>query len=214
MTKVFYTDPYNIDMDVIRKCADIIKAGGIVAFPTETVYGLGASAFDSAACEKIYTAKGRPEKKALSCLVSSIDDASQIAELNDTAIKLLHSFSPGPLTLVLPKKKCVSDIVTAGGITVAIRIPDNKIALELINSCGVPLAAPSANISGMPSPKNAKDVLSQLDGKIDALIDGGVCSIGTESTIVMIKNSKGTILRQGALSRSKIAEYVELTDNG
>lgn len=213
MTLLYKTDPESVDINVINECAEIIKNGGIVAFPTETVYGLGASAFDIKACEKIYTAKGRPEKKPLSCLVATIGQASQIADISDAAKALLEAFAPGPITIVLPKKKCVPDIVTAGGNTVAVRIPDNKTALALIDKCGVPLATPSANISGMPSPKSADDVMIQLDGKIDALIDGGKCGIGTESTIVLIKDNKGTILRQGALPRSNIADYVELTDN-
>ena len=213
MTYVYRMNNDDTDAEKIEKCSEIISSGGIVAFPTETVYGLGASAFDEKACEKIYTAKGRPPKKPLSCLVSSLEQASLIADVSGTATQLLKEFSPGPLTIILPKKSNVPYIVTAGGDTVAVRIPDNRYALALIDKCGVPLATPSANISGMPSPKCADDVLSQLDGRIDALIDGGRCEIGTESTIVLLKDGKGKILRQGALPKEKIEKYIELAEN-
>ena len=212
LTKVFKTDKIKPSQDVINECAEIMLSGGIAAFPTETVYGLGAIAFDASACEKIYTAKGRPAVKPLSCLVSSAEMAESISDVNETCRLLLKQFAPGPITIVLPKKPNIPDIVSAGTSTVAIRIPDNTIALSLIKAVNAPIAAPSANMSGMTSPKCAEDVLSQLNGRIDALIDGGKCDIGKESTIISLIGTKAKILRHGAISAELLSKFIEISN--
>lgn len=189
----------------IGKAAEFILAGGLVGVPTETVYGLAANGLDSSAVEKIYEVKGRPETKPISLLVSCIDDAEKFcSEIPEDARRLAEAFWPGPLTMILKKSAAVPDIVTAGGGTVGIRCPAHNLTLELLKRAGVPLATPSANISGMESPKNAAKVLEYFDGKIECVIDGGDCSVGIESTIVDMTSYPYRILRLGGLSAESI----------
>lgn len=185
---------------------ETIKSGGLVAVPTETVYGLATNGFDAAAVEKIYELKGRPAIKPLSLLVSDTNMAASVClEFPEAAQKLANAFWPGPLTIVLPCHDTVPPIVTAGGSTIGVRCPDHPITLELIRLAGVPLAAPSANPSGEKSPKSFCDVVKYFDGKIPCIIDGGVCNLGVESTIVSLTGTESyKILRQGALSESDI----------
>lgn len=185
----------------------IIKNGGLVAVPTETVYGLAANGLDGCAVEKIYDVKNRPETKPISLLVAGMADVEKFCRaIPESAYVLAEKFWPGPLTIVLKKSGLVPEIVTAGGDTVGVRCPDHPKTLELIRLAGVPLAAPSANISGEPSPKNVMDVLSVFGGKIDAAIDGGACAVGIESTIVDMTVTPPRILRQGGLAREVIEE--------
>jgi len=184
---------------------DAIKRGGLVAVPTETVYGLAANGLDANAVARIYEVKGRPSVKPLSLLVSGIPAAEAFcAEIPDCARQLAEAFWPGPLTMVLPRRGNVPDIVTAGGATVGIRCPDHAVTLELMRLAGVPLAAPSANPSDMPSPKTASDVLAYFDGLIDFIIDGGECALGVESTIIDLSVMPYKILRYGALAEDDI----------
>lgn len=206
-TEFIKIDPENIDMDAMRLAGEIIAGGGLVAFPTETVYGLGASAVDSGAAEKIYTAKGRPSDNPLIVHVCSFEQIEELAEnIPAYAKKLMQSFMPGPLTLILKKKSCIPDEVTANMDTVGIRFPSNPIAAALIKCSGVPIAAPSANISGKPSPTTARDVMEDMNGKIECIIDGGSCSVGVESTILDASGERPVLLRPGGITVDMIKE--------
>ncbi len=206
-TEFIKIDPENIDMDAMRRAGEIIAGGGLVAFPTETVYGLGASAVDSGAAEKIYAAKGRPSDNPLIVHVCSFEQIEELAEnIPAYAKKLMQSFMPGPLTLILKKKSCIPDEVTANMDTVGIRFPSNPIAAALIKCSGVPIAAPSANISGKPSPTTARDVMEDMNGKIECIIDGGSCSVGVESTILDASGERPVLLRPGGITVDMIKE--------
>lgn len=193
----------------IRKAAEIIRAGGLVAFPTETVYGLGADALREEAAAKIYAAKGRPSDNPL---IAHIADRSSVYELAasvpDWAERLMDAFWPGPLTLVFPKKAIVPDGTTGGLRTVAVRMPSHETARKLIRAAGVPIAAPSANTSGRPSPTIALHVLEDLNGKIDCILDGGEVGIGLESTIIDAAGAVPVILRPGSVSAEMVREVV------
>jgi len=179
--------------------------------PTETVYGLSADAGNEAAVKKIYEVKGRPSIKPINLLVRDMHDVEKVCvSIPDAAYRMAEAFWPGPLTMILQKRENVPDIVTAGLKTVGVRAPKHELTLSLIEKCGVPLATPSANISGERSPKNADDVQSYFDGKIDFLLDGGECSMGIESTIVDMTVNPPVILRQGGLSRADIEKIIEL----
>lgn len=206
-TEFIKIDPENIDMDAMRRAGEIIAGGGLVAFPTETVYGLGASAVDSGAAEKIYAAKGRPSDNPLIVHVCSFEQIEELAEnIPAYAKKLMQSFMPGPLTLILKKKSCIPDEVTANMDTVGIRFPSNPVAAALIKCSGVPIAAPSANISGKPSPTTARDVMEDMNGKIECIIDGGSCSVGVESTILDASGERPVLLRPGGITVDMIKE--------
>lgn len=184
----------------IKEAAKRIRAGGLVAFPTETVYGLGANALDAAAVARIYEAKGRPETSPLIVHVASIEMArSIVTEWPPLAEELAKKWWPGPLTLVLPKKASIPDIVTAGLATVGVRMPNHPIALELIERAGVPIAAPSANRFGELSPTTAEHVRAAFGDAVDVL-DGGPTQVGIESTVVAIENGKLKLLRPGMVS--------------
>lgn len=189
----------------IPRAAEIIRAGGLVAVPTETVYGLAGNGLDEAAVQRIYDVKGRPEVKPLSLMVPGTAAFDAVCRLVPPAARALaEKFWPGPLTLVLPAKDTVPSVVRAGGDTVGLRCPDHALTLALLRTAGVPLAAPSANPSGAPSPKTAAEVLAYFDGAIDAVIDGGPCGIGTESTILDLAHTPYTVLRRGALSETAV----------
>jgi L-threonylcarbamoyladenylate synthase len=185
---------------VMRKAADIITSGGVVAFPTETVYGLGADAFNPIAVARIFEAKNRPLFDPLIVHIADLSQMEMLATgIDRRAGRLAGRFWPGPLTLVLPKNDRVPDIVTAGLGTVAIRMPDHLIALDLIKGSGTPIAAPSANRFGYISPTKAAHVLEQLGDRVDMIIDGGDCSVGVESTIIKIADERSVILRPGGV---------------
>ena len=199
-----------ITSEDLSYAAEVILRGGLVAVPTETVYGLAGNGLDADAVARIYDVKGRPAIKPLSLLVPDMTVAETVcAKIPKAARKLAEAFWPGPLTIVLPRNAVVPDIVTAGGATVGLRCPDHPKTLELLRLTGVPLAAPSANISDMPSPKSAQDVLAYFDGKIDCIIDGGTCTLGTESTIIDLSAAPHKIIRQGALAEDKIRQTLE-----
>lgn len=199
---------------VIEEVGKIIREGGLVAFPTETVYGLGGNALSPEASAKIYTAKGRPSDNPLIAHISDIDELEPIVrEVTDDARKLAEKFWPGPLTMILNKSDRVPYETTGGLDTVAIRMPEHPVARMLIKAAGVPVAAPSANVSGRPSPTEAAHVIEDLSGRIDAIIDGGKVNIGIESTIVDLSGDVPTILRPGYVTKEMLEEvvgYVEM----
>jgi len=190
----------------LQTAAELLKNGGLVAVPTETVYGLAGNGLDEAAVESIYEVKGRPAIKPLSLMVSGIDEMELYCkDVPEAAKALAKKYWPGPLTIVLKSKDIVPSIVRAGGNTVGLRCPAHPMTLEAIKLAGVPLAAPSANPSGEESPKNAEKVMAYFSGKIAAVIDGGECGIGTESTIIDMSSKPYRILREGALDTREIA---------
>src|SRR5262249_34135404 len=176
-------DPHSPNAEAITGAARLLRAGGLVAFPTETVYGLGANALDASAVARIFAAKGRPANNPLIVHVAEADEARQVAaDWPEAAARLAERFWPGPLTLVLPKRAIVPDAVTANGPTLAVRVPAHPVAQALLRAAGVPVAAPSANRSTELSPTRAEHVLRGLDGRIDVLLDGGPTAGGIEST--------------------------------
>ena len=194
--------------EAIKSAAQTIKNGGIVAFPTETVYGVGASAFDPDAIIRIYEIKKRPRFDPLIVHISSLADLEELTlGIDKQCATLIEKFWPGPLTLVLNKSSNVPDIVTAGLNTIAVRMPDHKIALELVTESGVPIAAPSANMFGSLSPTAAEHVIKQLGEKVDIIIDGGKTKIGVESTILDM-TGEPTILRPGGVSVEDIEKII------
>ena len=201
--------------EMIGRAAAVIRAGGLVAFPTETVYGLGANALDSAAVARIFEAKGRPATNPVIVHVSDVSEVLNVAAVwPETAAKLATRFWPGPLTLVVPKADLVPPIVTAGGPTVAVRCPNHAVARDLIRTAGVPIAAPSANRSTELSPTRAEHVLKSLNGRIDLLLDGGPCTGGIESTVVDASGEIPRVLRPGLLSAAMIAEVCGRVESG
>ena len=191
--------------DEIEKAASYLRNGGLVAVPTETVYGLACNGLDEAAVKKLYVVKGRPEVKALSMMVPDCGAMeTYCTDVPQVACTLAEHFWPGPLTLILQSSPLVPEITRAGGSTIALRCPDHPATLKLLRCCGLPLAAPSANPSGMPSPKTAQTVVDYFDGMIDGVIDGGPCRIGMESTIVDLSSVPYRVLRKGALPESEI----------
>ena len=189
----------------IEDAAQIIYAGGLVAVPTETVYGLAGNGLDEQAVKEIYEVKGRPPVKALSLMVPGPEAIKRYArEVPPAARTLAERFWPGPLTLILPSRPEVPEIVRAGGDTIGLRCPDHPLTLEALRLARLPFAAPSANPSGEPSPRTAQEVLAYFDGKIPAVIDGGPCGLGRESTILDLSRSPYRVLRQGALPEEEI----------
>ena len=199
-TKVFHISTTDIDYSAINECAEIIKRGGLVAFPTETVYGLGADATDEDAAKKIYSAKGRPSDNPLIIHISNPEDAEKYAFTQPIYYRLAKAFMPGPLTVIMKKKSIIPNGVTGGLDSVAIRCPDHPIAQALISASETAIAAPSANISGSPSPTTGEHVINDMNGVVDAIINGGSCEIGLESTIVKIDDDHLTLLRPGAIT--------------
>lgn len=198
-------DENKIDFGLINEIANILKDGGIVAIPTETVYGLSANALDEKAVQKIFSAKGRPSDNPLIVHISSIEEINKYARnIPKKAYTLLEKFSPGPLTIILKKRRIIPDITSAGLDTVALRVPNNKTTLELIKVLKFPLAAPSANISGSPSPTRFAHIYKDLMGKVDALVDGGDCEIGVESTVISLVGKTPKILRPGGITKEQI----------
>ncbi len=198
-----------IDTSDIQSAAKCLKNGGTVVFPTETVYGLGADAFNTDAIDKIYIAKGRPSDNPLIVHISDISDVEKLARsITPNAKILMENFWPGPLTLIFKKKDNVPDKVTAGLDTVAVRYPSNETARKLIKQSYVLVAAPSANLSGSPSPTICEDVVSDLNGRVDYIIDGTGCEIGLESTVVDVSSDETVILRPGGITLEMIKEYI------
>ena len=203
----------NTDENSIEKVGEILRSGGLAAIPTETVYGLAANALDGNAVKRIFEAKGRPSDNPL---IVHISDFSQIyrlvKEVPKEAEALRDAFWPGPLTIILPKSDIIPDEVSAGLSTVAIRLPSHPVARAIIDAAGVPLAAPSANVSGKPSPTSAKHVLDDLNGKVEAIIDGGICNVGVESTVITLATPYPRLLRPGGITLEQLREVLGRVD--
>jgi len=193
------------EYEKIEEAGNIIKNGGLVLFPTETVYGIGANGLDENAVKKIFIAKGRKQDNPLILHVSDYEMLKEISkDINETEQKLIEEFWPGPFTIILERTEKVPDIVTGGLTTVGIRMPENIIAQKLIKYSNVPIAAPSANISGKPSGTRIEDILEELKEKVDYIIDGGECKIGLESTVVRVIDNIPHILRPGKITAEQI----------
>lgn len=209
-TKIIKLEIENLTHDCFNEAAGILREGGLVAFPTETVYGLGANGLDETAATKIYQAKGRPSDNPLIIHISKITDIELLAkEIPQKAYQLAEVFWPGPLTIILKKKELVPYQTTGGLDTVAIRLPANQIARKLIEKSGVFVAAPSANLSGKPSPTMAQHVIDDLSGKVDMIIDGGHATLGLESTIVDLSGDKPMILRPGSITKAMLENVID-----
>lgn len=187
----------------IEKAGQLLKNGGLVAIPTETVYGLGANALDGEAVKKVYEAKGRPSDNPMIVHIADFDDINKfslVREIPKTAVELAKHFWPGPLTMIMKKSDIVPSEVSPNLDTVAIRFPSHTVAQQIIKSAGIPLAAPSANLSGSPSPTSANHVLNDLDGVIDAIVDGGMSEVGLESTVITLVTDIPRVLRPGGIT--------------
>lgn len=214
-TEVLMTDPDRVPPRIIERAALVLSRGGLVAFPTETVYGLGANALDGTAVENIFIAKGRPATNPVIVHVSRLEDVQPlVAHWPTLATKLAEHFWPGPLTLVLPRSSRVPDVVTAGGPTVALRMPAHPVARALLETCRLPLAAPSANRSGEISATRAEHVLKTLTGKVELILDGGPTPGGLESTVLDISSDKPRLLRPGLVSRAELEAIAGRIENG
>lgn len=208
-TKILKINSNTFKASELKEAIRILQNGGLVAFPTETVYGLGADGLNPEASKKIYAAKGRPSDNPLILHISDMEALNELTiECPEKARKLAEAFWPGPLTMILKKSEAVPYGTTGGLDTVAIRMPSNPIAFELIRSSGIYIAAPSANISGRPSPTRAEHVIEDMDGRIDMIIDGGKVDIGLESTIVDVSGPVPTILRPGYITASMIEKVI------
>ena len=197
-----------VNEENLLRAASTIQTGGLVAFPTETVYGLGANALDADAVVGIFAAKGRPATNPVIVHVRSAQAAAEVAEVNGVAERLMNAFWPGPLTLVLPRRANVPDVVTAGGSTVAVRQPKHPVAQRVLDIAGVPIAAPSANRSESISPTLAEHVLASLGDRVDIILDGGPCEVGLESTVLDVTVDPPQILRPGMVTSARIAEVL------
>jgi len=208
--RVVQIDPLHIDHELIKQAAEVIHNRGLVAFPTETVYGLGANALEPKAVAGIFEAKKRPLDDPLIVHIADAKDLDKLtSEVPQEAYRLIERFWPGPLTMVLKKKDIVPEIVTTGLETVAVRMPSNPVAKKLIEIAGVPIAAPSANIFGRPSPTSAKHVTEDLEGRIDMVLDGGHTEIGVESTVIEFIDGKVIVLRPGGIQVEDIRPLVK-----
>ena len=197
----------------IGEAAELIRRGELVAFPTETVYGLGADGLNGTAVEKIFAAKGRPGDNPLILHIAETEQILSLTTgLSENARALMDTFWPGPLTIVVPRSEIIPDAVTAGLETVAVRMPSHPVAAALIRAAGCPIAAPSANVSGKPSPTNAQDVAEDMTGKIAGILDGGNCGIGVESTVVDTTSPVPTILRPGGITREMLEERLGVVE--
>ncbi len=196
---------------MIEEAGELIKQGKIVIFPTETVYGIGTNGLDEKAVRKLYEVKQRPLNKPISLLVANMKMVNLIAkDITEKEYKIMKNFFPGPLTIILKKKDIVPDIVTAGQDTIGVRMPRGEIARKLVELSGVPIAAPSANISGEPSGTNLQEIMKNFEGKVDYCIDGGNSELGLASTIVQVIDEKPIILRQGSITLEQINKILNV----
>ncbi len=209
MTEILKIDPLHPDPEIIEKAAQIIQSGGLVAFPTETVYGLGANAFNSDAVQRIFLAKGRPANDPLIVHIQNREWLERVVQAKPPHTELLvNRFWPGPLTLIFPRKPDIPLNVTAGGNNVAVRAPAHPVAQALLAASGLPIAAPSANRFGHTSPTKASHVLDDLKDRIDLVLDGGECPIGLESTVLDLTSDPPVILRPGGIPREDIEQVI------
>ncbi len=209
MVKIFNVNEKSPQIDVIAEAAATIREGGLVIYPTETVYGLGADATSDEAVAKVFMAKTRPIENPLPVIVSSTEMGREIIELNRAAEALFEKFMPGPLTVVgKMKPKKVSQLLTGGTGKVGVRIPDNRVALKLVEFVGGPITSTSANLSGMPAPTTAKEAIEQLGSKVDLALDSGKCRVGKPSTVVDISSATPVIIRGGPISGSELEKFL------
>lgn len=205
------TEIENYGAESVLKAAELLRRGELVAIPTETVYGLAANALDAVAVRNIFKAKGRPQDNPLIVHIASIKMLPPLVrDIPDIAKRLAERFWAGPLTMIFPKSGKIPDVTSGGLATVAVRMPESEAAREIIKKCGFPLAAPSANLSGKPSPTTAAHVFEDMNGKIALIIDGGECSVGVESTVVCFKGDKIHILRPGGVTAEMLSEFGEV----
>jgi L-threonylcarbamoyladenylate synthase len=210
MRTEYLTISNEFEMELIERAAAVLREGGLVALPTETVYGLGANALDPAAARKIFVAKGRPADNPLIIHIAEFSDIfSYVEEVPPRAEAAMRALCPAPLTGIFKKKACIPNEVSAGLDTVAVRIPDQAVTRAIIRAAGVPIAAPSANTSGKPSPTTAEHVRADMDGKIEMIVDGGVCSVGIESTVVDFTGSVPIILRPGKIGSAELKPFFD-----
>ena len=198
--------------EALALAARLLTDGQLVAFPTETVYGLGAHAMDAQAVRGIFEAKGRPGDNPLIVHIHDRSQLDAICTVNDAAIRLMDAFWPGPLTIILPRKAAVPDAVTAGLDTVAVRMPSHPVALALLQACNLPIAAPSANRSGKPSPTSARHVFDDMDGRIPLILDGGESDVGLESTVISMVGERPCILRPGGVTQAMLEDVLGPVD--
>ena len=199
----------NIDLEELKEPAKVIRNGGIVIFPTETVYGIGTNGFDEKSIKKIYELKRRDSNKPISLLVSNMEMVEMVAkDISDLEYKLMRKFWPGPFTIILKKKSIVPDILTSNGDTVGVRMPSGEIAKKLIEYAEVPIAAPSANISGKPSGIDINDIMKDFEGKVDCIIDNGISELGVAPTIVKVVDNIPYVLREGIITKEQKEEAV------
>ena len=211
MTKVLPINPHNPEPDALAYAGDILRAGGLVAYPTETVYGLAAGAFDDNAVARVFDAKGRPSGQPLPVQIADAREVETLArDIPDAARKLLADFFPGPLTLIFRRQPTVSVTITGGGDTVGLRMPDHPVALGVLRAFDGPLACPSANTTGRRAAMSAADVLEDLDGRIDLVLDGGPTTDRTPSTVLDVTVSPARIVREGKISRAELEAYLEI----
>jgi tRNA threonylcarbamoyl adenosine modification protein (Sua5/YciO/YrdC/YwlC family) len=209
MLRILKVNINHPEKEIIEEAVRIIKEGGLVAFPTETVYGLGVDALNEKGVRKIFEIKGRPLDKPLSIFISGKEELGQyVQEIPKITQLLIEKFWPGPLTLIFKASSLIPEIVKGRGSTIGVRMPNCKVAFDLVRASGVPLACPSANLSGRPSPTKAEEVIKELGEKIDLLLDGGETRIGVESTVLDLTTSPPSILREGALKREEIKEIM------
>lgn len=208
MTKI-YNWSENINENELDNCIEVLRNGGIVIFPTETVYGIGTNAYCEKSVEKIYEIKERPEEKPLSILVSNVNEISKYAIINNSMEEqIIKNFMPGPITIILEKRPEVFDYITSGKNTIGIRIPDNKIILKILEALKLPIVAPSANISGHPSGIELNEILPDFENKVDICIDGGKSELSESSTIVQVVDNEIKILRQGKILKQDIEDIL------
>lgn len=204
MTKI-YNWSENINENELDNCIEVLRNGGIVIFPTETVYGIGTNAYCEKSVEKIYEIKERPEEKPLSILVSNVNEISKYAIINNSMEEqIIKNFMPGPITIILEKRPEVFNYITSGKNTIGIRIPDNKIILKILEALKLPIVAPSANISGHPSGIELNEILPDFENKVDICIDGGKSELSESSTIVQVVDNEIKVLRQGKILKQDI----------
>ncbi len=211
MTEVLQLNPHAPEPDILRDAGEILRAGGLVAYPTETVYGLAASAFNSGSITRVFEAKGRPQGQPLPVQIAEISQLEALArDIPQAAQTLIADFFPGPLTLVLRRQPSVSLLITGGGDTVGLRMPDHVVALGVLRAFGGPLVCPSANLTGRRASMSASDVLEDLDGEIDLVLDGGPTTGRTPSTVLDVTTQPARLIREGKISRAALEAYLTI----
>ena len=211
MTEVIPINAAAPDPAILDRAAAVLRAGGLVVYPTETVYGLAAAALSPEAVQRVFDAKGRPAAQPLPVQIGQAADIDALAQdIPAEARALIAAFFPGPLTLVLPRRPAVPDLVTGGGETVGLRMPDHPVALGVLRAFGGPLVCPSANLTTHPAPMSAEDALADLDGLVDLILDGGPTTDRTPSTVLDLTTRPARLLREGKLTRAVLAEFVEI----